>query len=151
MGCGPTWEAMNFAGMQQLHQLWDESRKGGLPIIFNIMNNFYGMGGQTHGETMAFDVVARFGMGVNADAMHAERVDGYNPAGGCRCSAAQAGRCSSPGEGSVMLETLTYRISGHSPSDASSYRDKDEIEAWQNADAIEAYAAEPERSGPDQC
>ncbi|SVB79518.1 uncharacterized protein METZ01_LOCUS232372, partial [marine metagenome] len=79
MGCGPTWEAMNFAGMRQYDELWDESMRGGLPIIFNFMNNFYGMGGQTSGETMSFDALARVGAGVSPDAMHAERVDGYNP------------------------------------------------------------------------
>ena len=65
MGCGPTWEAMNFASMRQFKELWDDSMKGGLPIIFNFMNNFYGMGGQTAGETMAFDFLARVGAGVN--------------------------------------------------------------------------------------
>ena len=58
MGCGPTWEAMNFASMRQFSELWEDSMKGGLPIIFNFMNNFYGMGGQTAGETMAFDYLA---------------------------------------------------------------------------------------------
>jgi len=43
-------------------------------------------------------------------------------------------------KGPVLLDTLTYRISGHSPSDASSYRSKDEIEAWKRADAIDEYA-----------
>ena len=42
------------------------------------MNNQYGMGGQTCGETMGYDVAARIGAGVNRDGMHAERVDGYN-------------------------------------------------------------------------
>ena len=37
------------------------------------------MGGQTAGETMAFDYLARVGAGVNPQSMHAERVDGYNP------------------------------------------------------------------------
>ena len=85
MGCGPTWEAMNFASMRQFHELWEESMQGGLPIIFNFMNNFYGMGGQTAGETMAFDYLARVGAGVNPQSMHAERVDGYNPIGRGRC------------------------------------------------------------------
>ena len=53
--------------------------RGGLPIVFNFMNNFYGMGGQTAGETMAFDCLARVGAGVNPESMHSERVDGYNP------------------------------------------------------------------------
>ena len=34
---------------------------------------------------------------------------------------------------------MTYRISGHSPSDASSYRTKEEIEQWQQADSIRAF------------
>ena len=53
--------------------------KGGLPLIFNFMNNQYGMGGQTAGETMGYDILARVGAGVNPEMMHAERIDGYNP------------------------------------------------------------------------
>jgi 2-oxoisovalerate dehydrogenase E1 component len=44
-------------------------------VIINIMNNQYGMGGQTCGETMGYGIAARIGAGVNADQMHAERVD----------------------------------------------------------------------------
>ena len=36
-------------------------------------------GGQPIGETMGFGVLARVGLGINQDAMHAERVDGYSP------------------------------------------------------------------------
>ena len=42
-------------------------------------------------------------------------------------------------KGPVLLDTLTYRISGHSPSDASSYRSKEEVEAWQKEDSINAF------------
>lgn len=139
IGCGPVWEALNFAGMDQFHQLWEQSRRGGLPVIFNVMNNFYGMGGQTAGETMAYGVLARIGAGINPDAMHAERIDGYHP-----LAVADAIRRKraliEQGRGPVLLDTITYRISGHSPSDASSYRDKSEIEAWQAADPIAHYA-----------
>ena len=41
--------------------------KGGLPVIINIMDNQYGMGGQTRGETMGFDFAARIGAGVNPE------------------------------------------------------------------------------------
>jgi len=44
------------------------------------------------------------------------------------------------GRGPILLDTITYRFSGHSPSDASSYREKDEIESWQQQDAIISYA-----------
>ncbi|MDP6491792.1 MAG: hypothetical protein QGG69_08510, partial [Kiritimatiellia bacterium] len=68
MNCGLTWEAMNFSSMGQFHNLWDGDYRGGLPIIFNFMNNFYGMGGQTAVETAAFDMLARVGAGINTEA-----------------------------------------------------------------------------------
>jgi 2-oxoisovalerate dehydrogenase E1 component len=43
------------------------------------------------------------------------------------------------GRGPVLLDTVTYRISGHSPSDASSYRSKEEIERWQQADSLRSF------------
>ncbi len=141
MGCGPVWEALNFAAMSQYNTLWPEDRKGGLPIIFNFMNNFYGMGGQTSTETMGYDVMARMGAGVNADAMHAERVDGYNPLAVADAIKRKKALIAK-GEGPVLLDTLTYRYSGHSPSDASSYRDKDEISLWESQDSIEWMAGE---------
>ena len=141
MGCGPTWEAMNFAAMRQFKELWDSSMRGGLPIIFNFMNNFYGMGGQTAGETMAFDCLARVGAGVNPESMHSERVDGYNPLAVVDAIKRKKALLEE-GEGPVLLETITYRYSGHSPSDASSYRLKEEIDAWQAIDPLVGYANE---------
>ncbi|MFW5829271.1 MAG: thiamine pyrophosphate-dependent enzyme, partial [Planctomycetota bacterium] len=139
MGCGPVFEALNFAGMDQYNSLWEEAHRGGLPIIFNFFNNFYGMGGQTAGETMGYGMVARIGAGLNPDAMHAERVDGYDPL--AVIDAIERKRqIISQRRGPVLLETMTYRISGHSPSDASSYREKEEIEAWRAADPIACFA-----------
>lgn len=139
MGCGPVWEAMGFAAMDQFRNLWPEKDGGNPPVLFNFFNNFYGMGGQTSGETMGYDVLARVGAGVNPEAMHSERVDGYDP-----LAVADAVRRKKEillaGRGPVLLDTITYRISGHSPSDASSYRSKEEIEMWEKADSITAYA-----------
>jgi 2-oxoisovalerate dehydrogenase E1 component len=140
LGCGPVWEGINLAAMGQYRTLWDKEVGGAPPVLFNIFDNFYGMGGQTHGETMPWDVLARIGAGFNADNLHSERIDGYNP-----LAVADAVRRKravlEKGEGPVFLDTVTYRISGHSPSDASSYRTKEELDAWQAADAIEAYGA----------
>lgn len=141
MGCGPVWEGICFATMDQFTKLWEEPYKGGLPVIFNFMNNLYGMGGQTQGETMGFGMLARVGAGVNPDMMHAERIDGYNPLAVIDAFRRKK-KVLEEKRGPVLLDTLTYRFSGHSPSDASSYREREEIEAWQQADSIEWFRTE---------
>lgn len=138
-GCGPVWEGLCFATMDQFYELWDEAHRGGLPLIMNFFNNFYGMGGQPVGETMGFKVLARLGAGLRPDQLHAERVDGFNP-----LAVIDAFRRKktilAEGRGPVLLDTITYRFSGHSPSDASSYREKTEIEMWQKEDPLVTYA-----------
>jgi len=141
MGCGPVWEGISFASMDQFRTLWEDEFKGGLPIIFNFMNNQYGMGGQTCGETMGYDILARIGAGVNAEMMHSERVDGYNPLAVIDAFRRKK-QIIEERKGPVLLDTLTYRISGHSPSDASSYRSKEEIEAWENVDSIKTFSTQ---------
>jgi 2-oxoisovalerate dehydrogenase E1 component len=140
-GCGPVWEGICFATMDQYKTLWDGEYRGGLPLIFNIMNNLYGMGGQTMGETMGYGILARLGAGVNPEMMYSERVDGYNPLAVIDAFKRKK-KLLEEKKGPVLLDTLTYRISGHSPSDASSYRSKEEIEAWQKEDSIVAYGNE---------
>lgn len=139
MGCGPVWESLNFAAMDQYRELWEDGFKGGLPIIFNFFNNHYGMGGQTAGETMAYGELARVGAGVAANQMHSERIDGYNPLAVIDAMRRKKAVITEDHDGPVFLDVVTYRISGHSPSDASSYRSKEEIEAWESADPILEY------------
>ena len=144
--CGPVWEGITFSAMDQYRTLWDPSLGGGLPIIFHCMNNFYGMGGQPFGETMGMQFVARIGAGVNPEQMHAERINGYDPLAvidAFRRKKAILER----GEGPVLLDTVTYRFSGHSPSDASSYRSKEELEHWQQVDSIPAFRVRLLESG----
>ena len=137
-GCGPVWEAMVFSSMAQYRDLWPEEAGGAPPVIFNFMNNFYGMGGQTFGETMGYRVLARIGAGLNPENMHAERVDGTNPLA-VADAVARKREVLEAGKGPVLLDTITYRVSGHSPSDASSYRTKEEIDLWEKADSIDSY------------
>src|ERR1035437_9132950 len=145
-GCGPVWEGITFATMDQYRKLWDQALGGGLPIIFNCMDNFYGMGGQPDGETMACEFIARIGAGVNPEAMHAERVNGYDPL--AVIDAFQRKKeILLQGRGPVLLDTITYRFSGHSPSDASSYRSKEELEHWEAADSIGSFRLRLEEAG----
>ena len=146
MARGPVWEALSFASMDQFKKLWENEMKGGLPIIVNIMNNQYGMGGQTNGETMGYDIAARIGAGVNPEQMHAERVDGYNPLAVIDAYRRKKELLLNK-EGPVLIDVLTYRFSGHSPSDASSYRTKEELEAWEAVDSIKCFGAELIKAG----
>ncbi len=140
MGCGPVWEALGFSSMGQFTRLWEEEFRGGLPIVFNFMNNFYGMGGQPIGETMGFDHLARIGAAVNPDNMHAETVDGNNPLSVADAYQRKLELIKS-GKGPVLLDVQCYRQTGHSPSDQSSYRERDEIDMWRKADAIVEFGA----------
>ncbi|HBT86827.1 MAG: thiamine pyrophosphate-dependent enzyme [Fermentimonas sp.] len=146
MACGPVWEGITFAAMDQFRELWKGDMQGGLPVIINIMNNQYGMGGQTSGETMGYDIAARIGAGVNPDQMHAERVDGYNPLAVIDAYKRKR-KVIEEKRGPVLLDVLTYRYSGHSPSDASSYRTKEEVEAWEAQDCILSFGKQMIEAG----
>jgi len=141
MGCGPVWEAISMAVMDQYKTLWEGEYRGGLPYILNFFNNQYGMGGQTCGETMGFGILARIGAGINPEQMHAERVDGYNPLAVIDAIRRKR-KILEEKRGPVLLDTLTYRFTGHSPSDASSYRSKEEIEAWMEHDSLISFKKE---------
>ncbi len=141
LGRGPVLEALNMAGMGQMTELWSDEMKGGLPVIFNINNNQYGMGGQTRGETMAYDFPARMGAGFNPNQLNAERVDGFNPLAVIEAYSRKK-KIAEEGKGPVLLDVVTYRFCGHSPSDSSSYRTQEEIEAWKAQDPIVAFRAQ---------
>jgi 2-oxoisovalerate dehydrogenase E1 component len=138
-GCGPVWEAMNFAAMAQYKTLWSDERKGGLPVLFFFNNNFYAMGGQTIGETMGWDRLSRIGAAINPQAMHAETVDGTNPL--AVADAVERKRALLlAGEGPALLDVECYRSGGHSTTDANVYRTREELAAWEAHDPIASYS-----------
>ena len=137
MARGPVWEAMTFAAMDQFRTLW-ESHNGGMPILYNVFNNSYGMGGQTRGETMGYDMLARIGSGISPTQFYAERIDGFNPLAVIDAMERKL-KILRAGDGPVLLDTITYRFSGHSTSDQNAYRTKEEIEAWAEVDPIKTY------------
>ncbi len=139
VACGPVWEGLMLAAMDQYHTLWGDMA-GAPPYMLNVFNNFYGMGGQTLGETMGYKTPARVGYGVNPDGLHAERVDGFNPFA-VADAVARKKKILREGNGPVMLDTITYRLSGHSPSDASSYRTKEEMDLFKDQDSLAAFSA----------
>lgn len=136
IGCGVVYESMNFASMDQFNGLW--KKKGGLPIIFSISDNGYGMGGQTRGETMAFDMPARLGAGITPSEMYAERINGNDPLAVIDAYKRKKSLIET-GNAPVLLDVVTYRLEGHSVSDNMSYREEKEIAAWRKADPIKLF------------
>lgn len=146
LGRGPVWEAMVFSAMEQYSTLWDEEFKGGLPVLFTVFNNFYGMGGQTLGETMPCDITARAGAGIHKNQMHAERVDGYNPLAVID-AVKRKKELLLQKQGPALLDIITYRTSGHSASDSCSYRTEEEIKAWEKEDSIASFGKQLTENG----
>ena len=138
LGRGPVLESLNFASMDQITKLWDDGHGTGMPILFNVFDNHYGMGGQTRGETMGFDMAARLGAGFNPEMMHAERVNGYDPLAVID-AVSRKKEILLAGHGPALLDVVTYRVSGHSPSDSSTYRTQEEIDAWKACDPVAAF------------
>jgi 2-oxoisovalerate dehydrogenase E1 component len=138
-GCGPVWEAMNFAAMAQYRTLWTDAKRGGLPVLFFFTNNFYAMGGQTIGETMGWDRLSRIAAAANPEALHAETVDGTNPLA-VADAVARKRELLLAGRGPVLLDVECYRSSGHSTTDVNIYRSKEEMDAWAALDPIASFS-----------
>lgn len=140
LGRGSVLESINMSAMDQIKRLWrdNDSAGSGLPILFNISDNFYAMGGQTMGETMAFGMAARLGAGISPDQLHSERINGCDPFAVIDASRRKR-ELLLRGEGPAMLDIVTYRTVGHSASDPFSYRTEEELEAWKAVDPIKTF------------
>jgi 2-oxoisovalerate dehydrogenase E1 component len=131
---GIAHEAMNFAAQGQFGK--------GLPVIFLIENNQYGMTGQQYPEVTGVRYLAQRGAGYNSVNMHAEVVDGMNVLAVHDAARRAAERCRRR-EGPVLIECLTYRYLGHSLSDQrTSYRSAAEEKAWKDRDPISVFRGE---------
>ncbi len=126
-------EACNFAVQDQFKEF-----HGGLPVIFAIENNQYGMSGQQIGEVTGIRRLASRGAAYNDEMMHAEVVNGMDVLA-CRDATLRAAEVCRSGEGPVLLEFITYRYKGHSLSDAFRYRSREEEAAWYAKDPVDNY------------
>jgi pyruvate dehydrogenase E1 component alpha subunit len=120
---GSFHEALNLAG------IWD------LPIVFQIINNQYGMGTSVEQSAAEPELWRR----AAAYRMHGERVDGNDVLAVREATArllAEAREQRRP----ALLETITYRQRGHSVADAGKvYRSAEEIASWRKRDPITRF------------
>ena len=138
---GVVLESLNMAAMAQFTNELAE-KPFGVPTIFVIINNQYGMTGQQVGEVTGVDFLARRAAGFHPDAMHAEVVNGMDVLA-VRDSIDRAVELAREGNGPIVRELMCYRYQGHSLSDPrTEYRSKDEEKAWKEKDPVENFKAE---------
>jgi 2-oxoisovalerate dehydrogenase E1 component len=139
---GVVLESLNFAAQAQFTNHLAGERKYGLPIIFLVCNNHYGMTHRSDDEVMGVDRMARRSAGFADNNMHSEIVNGMNVLA-VRDAVLRAAKLCREGNGPVLLEVDCYRYWGHSLSDPrNEYRTREEEAAWKAIDAIETYKKE---------
>jgi len=133
---GISHESMNMASMAQFENGL-MNKKFGVPIIYGVVNNQYGMSGQFNGEISGIDYVARRAKGYNLRGMYAEVVNGMDVLA-VKDATFRATQKARQGSGPILLEFITYRFKGHTLADPGGYRTKDETKLWEAYDPIES-------------
>jgi len=136
---GVVLEALNWAAQAQWTNHLAKDKPFGLPIIFAIENNHYGMTHRSDDEVMGVRKLAQRAAGFADNLMHAEVVNGMDVLA-VREAVGRAAELCRRGQGPVLLDIDTYRYYGHSLSDPCvEYRTKDEQNAWRAVDPIEGF------------
>jgi len=119
---GDVHEAMNFAGVYKL------------PVLFLCENNFYAYSTPNELQFAVEDVADRAaGYGFKGE------VCSGNDLHAVMKSARKAIERARAGGGPTFLECKTYRYHGHSEHDRATYRDQEELVAWESRDPIERW------------
>jgi pyruvate dehydrogenase E1 component alpha subunit len=120
----------NFGETMNLAALWK------LPVVFLVENNLYGMGTSLERHSAVTDLSQKAScMGVPG-----ERVDGMDVLAVRECVAEHI-RLAREKREPTLVEAFTYRYRGHSAADPEVYREKEEVEEWQQKDPIATFAS----------
>jgi pyruvate dehydrogenase E1 component alpha subunit len=119
----------NFGETMNLAALWQ------LPVFFLVENNLYGMGTSVERHSAQTDLSKKAeGYGIRG-----ERIDGMDVIA-VREGVAEGIRQAREERRPTVLEAFTYRYRGHSAADPEVYREREEVEEWQQKDPIEVFA-----------
>jgi len=103
-----------------------------LPVIYACENNFYGASMHVSKITRMGSIAERWaGYGIPV-----HTVDGNDVLAVYEAARAAAAQCRG-GQGPVLLEMQTYRVTGHSRRDPCHYQPKEERRLWAQRDPIE--------------
>jgi pyruvate dehydrogenase E1 component alpha subunit len=121
--------AGNFGETMNLAALWS------LPVLFLVENNLYGMGTSVERHSAQTDLSKKAeGYGIPG-----QRIDGMDVLA-VREAVTGGVRLAREERRPTMLEAFTYRFRGHSAADPEVYREREEVEEWQEKDPIELFA-----------
>jgi pyruvate dehydrogenase E1 component alpha subunit len=119
----------NFGETMNLAALWK------LPVLFMVENNLYGMGTSVERHSAQTDLSKKAeGYGIPG-----QRLDGMDVVA-VREGVAAGIRAAREEQRPTLLEAFTYRYKGHSAADPEVYREREEVEEWQEKDPIEQFA-----------
>lgn len=119
---GTFHESLNMAG------LW------GLPVVFVVENNIYGMGTSVDRSCAQPELWKRTEDAYKIPGVRINGMDVLEVYAAMRDAIKMARDENRP----TFIEMMTYRYRGHSMSDpASTYRDKDEVTQWQSKDPMD--------------
>jgi len=139
---GAVLESLNFSAQHQFTNPDLHDEPFGVPVVYVIVNNLYGMTGQQRGEVSGLDYLARRAAGFSETNMHAEVVNGMDVLA-VRDAVQRGAELCRNGEGPVLIEAITYRFYGHSLSDPrTDYRSKEDEAAWRAFDPTVTFAAQ---------
>jgi pyruvate dehydrogenase E1 component alpha subunit len=116
------------------HEAVNLSKVWKLPVLWVCENNQYGMGTAVERASAVSDMVQKF----SGYAIPGVQVDGMDVMAVYEASQ-KALEHIRAGNGPYFLEIITYRFRGHSMGDPERYREKSEIEKWQEDDPIGKY------------
>jgi pyruvate dehydrogenase E1 component alpha subunit len=107
-----------------------------LPVVFVCENNLYGISLSQAKHQAISDVADR----ANAYGMPGVVVDG-NDVMAVYEAAAEGVKRARAGKGPSLIECKTYRYHGHFEGDPTTYRPKEELEAWLKKDPLPRFEA----------
>ena len=114
-----------------LHEVFNMAMLWKLPVVFICENNNYAMGTSVARTSNVLDIY-KFG---DAYDMPSDSVDGMSPES-VHNGVLRAVNRAREKNGPTLLEIKTYRYKGHSMSDPSKYRTKEELEEYKEKDPI---------------
>ena len=116
------------------HEALNLSKVWNLPVLWVCENNKYGMGTSVDRASAVIEIRQK----AQGYDIPNERVNGMNVVE-VRMAAEKHLEYVRSGKGPFFLEAVTYRYRGHSMGDPERYRQKDEVEKWQEEDPIGIY------------